>query len=414
MASVAYGASELELRLGASYTDNLLRDEAGPVEESIASAGATVDLSGESRRFNAFLVGDVVYQRYASGDYDNETRPNLHGYLDFHFVPDVFSWTFEDRYGQLVTDPFGADTLFNRENVNRFSTGPNLTLEFPGGNALDITSRYTDTDFEVSDSDNERISTNAGLIHSLSASRKVSVHFVSETIEYDLPAFQDFDRREAYLQFESTISRGTLDISVGANEVEYESEPIRKPLYSFSLIRKLTKLLTMSLDYDRRIVDAGDQFGRSSDDVLDADNSQGITPIGDTYETEEFSFGVGRVKGRSQTSIGVYHAEDRYRTATNFDGTRTGLTAGYELAVGSLWTFGVSGYLENRDFRNADFEDDNLELTVTFERRLTRTLGLQFEYRRVDRDSPSESNTYTENRYSLNLTFRPTLKSESE
>jgi len=412
--SVSHGASEVELRIGASYTDNLLRDETGAIEETIAIAGATLDLSRQSRRFNSFLIGDLVYQRYTSGDFESETRPNLHAYLDFQFVPDVISWTFEDRYGQLVTDPFDADTLFNREKVNRFSTGPNLTLEFIGNNALDITGRYTDTRFEISDSGSERISANVGLVHGLAPNRKVSIHFVDESVTYDLPIYEDYDRREAYLEFESRISRGSLDLIVGANEVEYTDEPIRRPLYSLNLNRKISKLLSISLVYDRRIVDDSGQFGRSSSDLPGSGDGQGITPVGDTYETEEISFAVGRTKGRSQFSVGAYHAEDNYRSATSFNVTRTGVTAGYELALGSLWSFGIGGFLENRDFENEDFEDDNFELAVTFERRLTRTLGFQVEYRRVDRESPSDLNTYVENRYSLNLTYRPRPKSETE
>jgi hypothetical protein len=233
-------------------------------------------------------------------------------------------------------------------------------------------------------------------------------------VNHDVPVFEDFDRREAYLQLESSISRGSVNLIVGSNEVEYAEGPIRKPLYSLNLSRKLTKLLAMSFSYDRRINDAGDQFGRSSGSVPGSGDGQGITPVGDTYQTEELSFGVGRSKGRSQFSIGAYRAQDNYRSATSYNSTRSGVAANYQLVLGSLWSIGIGGSLENRDFENEDFEDDNVDLAVTIERRLTRTLCIQFEYRRIDRESPSESNTYLENRYSLNLTYRPTPKPEND
>ena len=406
-APAAHGTTNYELLAGVSHTDNLLRDDNNGVGEEIAILGARLNLSGESRRYNGFLRGNVTYQRFVSGAFDSETRPDLHGFYEFQFIPDSFSWVFEDRFGQVVTDPFGADTLANRELMNRFVTGPNLKLGFFDTNSLDIVARYTDTRFEVSDSDNQRISADIGLTRALSRHRSISVHATSENVRFDLPVYPDFDRRSAYFQFDSRISRGTLLARLGTNEVAYEFDTFDGPLIKFDLRYELTSTLRLNIGFDRNISDASDQFGLSTVDGTAATVHQSITPIADTFETEQASLGIAQEKQQSSFNLGYYYAQDRYATETYLDATRSGISMGYGYALSSGWKFDISGFFERRDFDNVVREDDTYEVTVGLRRSLTRTLSLTLEYLRADRSSQDMTDTYIENRYSLSMSYRP-------
>ena len=96
--------------------------------------------------------------------------------IRYKLVPDRFEWVFTDSFGQLTLDPFEAPTPENRENINYFTTGPDLTLRLGSFGDLTTFGRYSSTDYEESDFDDQRLLGGIALGREVSASSNFSLN----------------------------------------------------------------------------------------------------------------------------------------------------------------------------------------------------------------------------------------------
>ena len=405
--SLLLAESNYEFRIGTSHSDNVLRDEFIPLEETIVVGGVALDLSKKSKRFDGFLRGDLSYYHYTSGRFDDENYSNFHARADFSIVPNVFLWVVEDRFGKLISDPFGTDTLDNRENVNTFSTGPNLSANLSQTMSVKLSARYTRNRFEISDAGNIRSSGLFAIVRALSRNRSLSLNVTTERVEFDDVSLSDYDRNAAFASFDSQISRGKLKVLLGANEVDYGIETFSGPLIELLWNRSLSSKTSVALAFDRRISDASDEFGRTGSVGRSADETQPITPLADTFEIETLTAGIARSRENDTLNLSVFYSKDLYSRDSGLDSERRGINFGGSKFFSSGWDIGFGGLIETREFKSAARIDDLIELSATLGRRLTRTLRLTFEYRRSERETDVLRGDYVENFLSLNFHYSP-------
>src|SRR5690606_21025406 len=139
----------------------------------------------ERRRLRADVDVDVSYQHYFDDEFDDDLFGGIDGMLLLGLVPERIEWLIQENFGQTRIDPLGAVTPNNREDINHFTTGPDVTLRFGQATSLRLSGRYSATDYETSVLDGTSRLGMLSLIRHLSPASALSLSGSHERVEYD-------------------------------------------------------------------------------------------------------------------------------------------------------------------------------------------------------------------------------------
>lgn len=391
---------------GVGYSDNITRVSDNESSETIGTMGLDLLWQERTRRLRGDAIVDLSYFEYMDNTYDSELVGTANGTLAFGIVPEKLNWVVQDSFGQAQSDPFQASTPGTREDLNYFTTGPDLTMRFGSTGFGRLFGRWSSTNYETSPLDAERTTAGVALGRRASARSELSLNAVTESVDFDDPQNVDFDRDSAFIRWQLDASRTTLDANVGYTWLERDgSDKEGSALINIHIARELTASSTLSLTLGQQLGDAGDSLrGQLSGTVVGGGAGQ-ITATSDPFESQLVSLDWGYSRGRTGFSLGASHIEDQYETQTQFDRKRDVFSAGFSRRMASTLTLDVRASLESEKFTNANQENDELRLGATLNWRAWRTLGLRFLVERYDRDTDGGTGEFTENRAFLTLAY---------
>jgi hypothetical protein len=408
-AEVAYEAS-----LAAGHSDNIRRTTENEQEEDIAAAGLRFSVDHISPRIEGRAVGDVAYHEYLDNTFESDFLGNFAGDARFAFVPDRLEWVVADNFGQVLSDPFVPATPDNRENINYFTTGPDLMLGLGSQNRLRLGARYSLISYEDSDFDSDATSAELGFIRALSAASAISVNGRVQQIEYDESALDaDYDQSEAYARYEANGIRTNLALDVGYTEIDREATPDSEGglLLRLEASRRLSGSSTAMLN-------AGREFSNSGTAFADAQVGGGIglgavpgqqtaLPFTHEYVTIGWQFSRNRTGLGLSASWSDQSSEDL--GSTELDQTLSSLNAYYsrQLSARTSMRFDVlytEGEFSEGDL-NQDSDYDELNGSLSFNWQLSRSLSLAAVYDHYKRSSDLTAGDAKENRFWLSIAF---------
>lgn len=396
---------DYEFRVGALRSDNVARTDVLEIKETIALVGVEADLQYESRRVDASLVTDMEYRNYTDNSFDNEVVGFLFADLNLHLAPDVFSWVFQNRFGNLQTNPFLANTPRNRQDLNRFSTGPDFRLRLGSNTAFELGGRYNSTRYELSDIDNDVLGGRISLVRALSARRSFSLNVTTDRIEYDNDQLNsNYDRQTAYVGFESEISRGSIVVNLGYNELHDNGEVVGGNVINIAWDREISRSASFQLAYDEGFTDSSNTLGRSRPGA-GSGNPQNTPGVSDPFENKRFSAGLNYQRNNSNFSISALYNEDEYLTVSTLNRSRSEFRADYSNVLGSAWRIRIGGSLQKTDFDATGRSDDDFVISAGLSRQLSRMVGINLNYIRFYRESSDVTFDYVENQISLTLSY---------
>ena len=405
----AIGELQYELRAGAAYSDNIRRASDLEEDETIAVAGLGLQWSGESRRFEGSLATDIEYRSYLNDTFEDDNFSSLDADFLFKFAPDVFEWTIQDKLGETRRDPFASETPDNREKINVFTTGPNLKIPFGKRTYALIEGRYRDTTFEESNNDNSSVGGRLAIARALTPHRTLSANVSSERIEYDDDVFTDFDRRAAYLRFDSEVSRGSVKAEIGVNELETDSntDTFRGTYAGLAFSRQLSPLSNLAISYSQRYSDAGNFFDEFDNIGSRPGDSNDIIVTDDPFENERFAVSYSYNRRSTGFTLSLYTTAESYQERTEFDNDRLGADLKWSRAMSSNWNVTARVRVENREFDTLDEDEEYRYVAVGIERRVANAFWLALDYLNARRSGDAAFAEYTENRYTALIIFRP-------
>ncbi len=398
-----------EVRIGASYSDNIRRSDADEEDETIAVGGLNVDWAAESRRFTGAFDADFEYRDYLDDTFESDNVSSADLNLEFKAAPDVFHWVVDNRFGTLRRNPFDAETPGNRENVNRLSTGPDFFARLGRKTRLAIQGRYASTNYEESDADSETLDGTVSLQRAVSPNRTLSLNLSAARVEFDdVQGTSGFDQYSAYVSINSEISRGTLRASLGANEVHDRGDVFSGTFAELEWARQLSSLSRLTLSYSLRYSDAGDLFGRFDGLGTGTSRVREIVPVTDPLEVSRLAVTYRYNKNNVTYLLSAFASDDDYEVQNGLDRQRLGANADVSADFGRGWRLGADLGFRQSSFDTPDRSDDYLTGGVRIDRRLSRLFWISLQYNLDDRSSDAEAQDYRENRVTLWLRFRPT------
>lgn len=393
------------VRAGAGYSDNIARVPDNEVDETLGTLGVILNAQADGR-LSYSAIADVAYVDYLDDTFDSETVGVLDGALSYGFVPERFTWTFEDTYGQAQQNLFNADTPANRERVNYFSTGPDISLPIGARNFLDIGGRYSDVQYQDSALDNTRVGAVAGLRRQLTQDSLLSLTVREDRIEYD-DAGAEYDVQSAYLRYAVDTSRTQLIVDAGVNELDRGDETDNGTLLRLDFVRRLSSATRLQLTAGQRYSDASDVFRalqrRSSVEPRTAPTETTSDAFEYRYATLGWDFG----KNRTDLRLAVGFNQERYLEQTNRDREYIDYSLRLGRRVSPTTRIAIAARLHDNEFDNIDFDSQDLRLALMVSQLLGVRTWLDLSIDRLERDSSDAQNESEENRVLLTLSYFP-------
>lgn len=394
---------------GVGYSDNITRVAEDESSETIGTLGLDLLWQERTRRLRGDATADLSYYEYMDNTFDSEIVGTANGTLAFGIVPETLNWIVQDSFGQAQSDPFAASTPATRENLNYFTTGPDLTVRLGSTGFGRLLGRWSTTTYEDSPLDADRTTAGIAIGRRPSSRSELSLNAVTESVDFDDAQNTDFDRDSVFVGWELNASRTTLDANVGYTWIERDgSDKEGSALISINVTRELTASSDLRFTISQQLGDAGDSLRTQLTGGVVGGASGQITATSDPFENRLISAEWTYQRGRTGFLLGGSYSKDEYETATQFDRKRSDITAGISRRMASALTLDLRATLESEKFVSTGQENDQFRIGATLNWRAWRRLGVRFLVEHYDRNGDSDGgiNTdFVENRAFLTFAY---------
>ena len=405
--------AQFAVSVGATHSDNIGRAADDQVSDTTATAGLVLGIERQGSRLDADVAADVQWRNYLDDTYGDEVVGGLAGTLVFALVPDRFTWTIQDNFGQTLVDPRFAETPDNRQNTNFFTTGPDLFVPLGERTRLELSARWSDVAYEDSQADNQRYLGAIGLVRALGPGSMLGLNGTFERIEYDDSTTVldvDYDRVSGYASYSVEGARTGLEVRAGYTTVDGALRSYDAPLFGLTLTRQVGARSTLEFNAGTNLTDSADVFTR--DQMLggvDA-GTGGVIVSQDPLQSDYVSLGLAVEGARTTLNLGVDWTKDEQENLTEFDRERLGGSVVVARQMTQRLTARLfGGYATEEIEQGADF--DEWVVGLGLEWALTDTLALTLQADRNEGAGEtgvgSASRDYTENRVSLAISYSP-------
>ena len=409
-ARLAQATISYDVSAGVSETDNVRLTPTDTRADTITSVGLDLQLNEQHRFFDADVAANLNYLDYLRDSYSPGVIGNFLGDARLNLFPDRVTWTFADNFGQQQINPLAPVTPANRENVNYFTTGPDLTLPLGSVFELLLDGRYSNVSYQTTSLNSNRYSEGAGLRRDLSPRSYVSFNVSDEEIHFDQGDINpDYDQQEAFFRYNGQGIRTRVDLQAGVERLQLTSGSTSMPIIRAELTRQLSPFSSLTFTGGHEFSDAGDDFRLLQ--ILGGANlvTQAVQPISSPFknnyatlawkysrERTGFNFTVGHFTMDYVERTALSDALNEERTEFSVDATRH-LTP--TLAAVAIVSF------ERDDFQQAIGNSNLLTGTIQLTWRASKRVSLISEYDHARRQSELRITQYQDNVLWVKLTY---------
>jgi len=311
-----------------------------------------------SRLFDANLKANFSYLDYLQGAFSPDLIGRADGTAHVSVVPERFTWTFQEDFGQGAINAFVAPTPDNRQNINYFSTGPNLFFRFSGTGFLNLTFRYARSTYTSSPFDNGRIQGGFELGQQLSPLSTISLDANSERVLYsNTLVATDFDRTSAFLRYEIDGVRTDISANLGGSKISSGEESQSGPVARLEIHRRISSRSKIGLSVAREFTDASAGFSTAQTGALNGIITTPAPVTANNYTSDSSTLTWAYGYNLTTLNLSGRWAKDGYSSQPQFDQTRLGAEVNLTERLTRAFTTQISGSLYRTDFQHTDFVD---------------------------------------------------------
>lgn len=444
MASMAGAAEILSYGADAGFgeTDNVGLSPKNGVSQTIATADVDFDVKHQSRRLDVDAKGNFSYFDYLQGAFGSQLVGRFDGLAHVAVIPQRLTWVFQDDFGQAALDPFLPTTPTNLENINYFSTGPDLHLRVGGTGFFDLGARYARAQYATSPFNSNRYLGTLAAGLQLSARSSVSLNAAFERVLFENTVVNgDFNHSSGYARYEVEGARTGLSVELGATKITQDASAgtsivildpngvprtltvtipqnaysTTGPLARIAVTRKLSTAASLTLSGGRELADAGSSFSGIQGGAIGV---VGAAPSLQTSSSFTSSFAsLGWEYKRNRTTVGISARWDRdvYPSQPQFDLRRGGVEFRVARKLTRALAAQVIGRYGKSDYFNATpatlqggspkFDDALIGGALVW--RHGRALEVKLRAEHSSRNTPGSDSGYRENRIFATVGYRP-------
>lgn len=403
----------LDLAIGGIQSDNVARVSTDEESGSVAISTLNLKYRENTRRIMADVDADIGYEHFLDETFEDGVIGRADGVVTVGLLPETFEWSVEDQFRQARVDPFGSDTPENRQNVNRFSTGPNVRLRLNDDLAIRFNGRFARVDYEESVADGERLSGTLALVRPLGTAREASFNLSRESVDFDSASGTvGYDRDSAYVRYEARGSRTELAADLGYMRIQDElGETADGAVLDFMLLRRVSSNTRLSLNLGTRFSDSGDIVSLTPG--MDRGSLDPVVVLTNPQPYEGRFVNVGWAFDKHRTGLGAFaeFRQEIYSDSSQFDRDMQIFGAYATRRLSNRFEVYARVQSSREDFDNAGSYIEEKQGNLGVILRMGRSGRIALDGLHRDRKSTNTVHDYTENRLSLFVIWTPVSRS---
>ena len=400
------GAPGYEIQLGVAESDNIQRLPSGARDETIGYEELGFTWHEKRPSLDADIDADISHLSYLQHTYDDEVIGNFIGQARVNLVPQLLTWETFDNFGQNRLNPLSPITPGNRENVNYFGTGPELSLPLGRETRLDLTGQYGRVDYQKSPLNSTRLTGGVGLVHELSPLSSISLNVREDRINFANDQLNhDYDRQEAFARFDTNGSRTKIGFDLGYSRLDLLGAHQGSVLARLDVSRRVSASSTVGLAIGHDYSDGADAFrlvqSLGGATLNTQSTVQSGAPLISNYATLLWNF----QHVRTTLSLSASYFHDRYQTAPGFDNDRDVLNATLARQITPSLQLALTEYALRQQFISADVSATETNTGLQLNWHAGRSLTVLAAYYLAKSSSDIPASVYTENRVWIGIGY---------
>jgi hypothetical protein len=414
--------------VGVAETDNVTLVPTDKVSQTMALVSADFDVKQLTRLLDLDAKGNFSYIDYLQDAYGRQLLGRFDGMAKIALVPQLLTWVVQDDFGQSALDPFTPTIPSNLENVNYFSTGPDLALRLGATTFMDMSARVARAQYETSPYNSDRLLGNLAWGLQLSAQSSVSLNADTERVLFENTIVNtDFDRTNGFVRYEIKGARTDLSADLGATVIDQDGSKTNGGLVKFDVSHKLSAAAKLTLSVGRDLTDASNSFSSLQSGAIGIVGTAPAAQTSDSYTSDYVTAGWQYERNRTIIAVSGHYEKDSYGQAPVLDYSRGGAEFRVERKLTRALNLEVLGRLYKTDYANpaaiaalsalntqngvvppngsSDFSDSLVGAALTWVH--GRALEVRLRVEHSSRVTTGVDAGYRENRVLLTVGYRP-------
>jgi hypothetical protein len=394
------GGSALWVAHGES--DNIGRTDAR-LRGSYDALGVLFEARRVRERLTTGLDTDLQFRQYSQEGLDDEQIGEVEAYADATIVPERFAWTFGDSFSQGRTDAFAAVGPENRQNINVFTSGPEVDLLFGRRVSLSLDGLYTARRHEETKAlDAKSRAYEAGVFRETGTTSRWGIVAMQNDVDYD-NGLLSYTIRGSAIRYERLLATGEVLAELGRNELQLGDTRDSGPRALLGWRRGIGSRSRLGLTATKEFTDTGAMFALTTDRPLVTDPGSGILAA-DAMEQTRVELLYELDGAKTDIAIGVSGNEDRFQRDSTLDNDSSTVRWEVQRMLSGRTTLTVGAENVRRSFVGSLGTEGDRVTEVSLDHRLGRRLtcaAIVTKYQRSAADS------FDELQYELRLNYRP-------
>lgn len=297
---VLAGTLDYTLYAGLEHSNNIALSSDRPVSGNVLTPGGTFQFTQMGSTFQANVAGTFEYRKYLGNDFDSQAQTQLAGQGNWTIAPDRLDFSVEDYAGVQPVDQLSSNSPDNQQQTNVLVLGPTLRMRFGDAARGQFELRYINSyASKVDDFDSSRGLAAFRVYRDISPTDQLSGNVEFQRVDFtNQPSEANYDRKEAFVRYTSTLARFDVDVLAGGTRLEFDDGSSKSaPLARLSLGWRPTARNTVSVTGAYQYADAAQDLIATPGvyDATVADRVEAFDPFAATG-------GLGRGNG---TGVGV-------------------------------------------------------------------------------------------------------------
>ncbi|MGH8063210.1 MAG: outer membrane beta-barrel protein [Pseudoxanthomonas sp.] len=397
--------------LGVEHNDNVSLSPDDAIAQRYLRAGLGFTVTENTSALQAQVNGRVEYRNYEDDIFNDTTDGTLSGRVNWIAIPQRLFFTVEDSLSVQPVNALSPDGPGNRQQVNVFSAGPTLLVNWSPSLQGQAELRYIDSNAEISDQFNsKRVAAALRTIKELSPTRRLSANLQAQKVDFDDDIVaRDYDRYDLFGRYSHSLAHVDLGVDAGYSRIEYQhgesrSEPLLRADVTWNPTERSHFTGTISSQFSDTATDALTRIEADAtvpDNVLTGDAVINASP----YKVRSLDLGYSHTDTRLDFGASAYVQNRDYIDSDQFDQDTHGVRADVHWLLRRTLALGLFANGETIDYTQLNRKDDTVRLGATLRYHWARKWSVSLQAEHYRRDSTEAGQDVAQNIVYLSVSY---------
>ena len=402
---------DYNIDLGIEKNDNVALSPEDEITQRYLRGGFGFTVTENTSAFQVQANGRMEYRKYEDDIFSDTTDGTLSGRANWIAIPQRLYFTVEDSLSVQSVNALSPDGPGNRQQVNVFSAGPTLLINWSPALQSQAELRYLDSDAEISDEFNsKRVAAALRTIRELSPTRRISANVQAQKVNFDDDIIaRDYDRYDAFARYSHSLAHFDLGVDAGYSRIAYRhaesrSEPLFRADATWNPTDRSHFTAAVSSQFSDTATDALTGIEANTtipDNVLAGDAVINASP----YKVRSLDLGYGYASPRLSFGASAYLENSDYIDSDDFDQDMHGVRTHLHWQLRQTLTLSLFGNRATTDYTQLNRKDDNTRFGATLRYHWTRKWSAAVQAEHYRRGSTGAGQDVSQNIVYLSISY---------